>query len=70
MYLIWFDDNAKRDTADKVRAAIDAYRTRNGVAPRVVLVNSADVCQVDGVVIHVTSYVQRTNFWAGMEVPQ
>lgn len=68
MYLGWFDDNAKRTTLDKVRAACAAYRERFGVDATIVLMSADDYTDQDyGVPVRTESYVRRNNFWVGRE---
>lgn len=68
MFLGWFDDNAKKTTAEKVNEAIAAYVVRFGTRPNIVLVNEADrVVEVQGMKVRSESYIRRNNFWVGWE---
>lgn len=66
LYLWWYDDNPKRTPAEKIAAALDAYRARFGAAPTVVLTNEAERCAVEGVEVRSEGYIRKSNFWIGM----
>ncbi len=65
-YLVWYDESAKKSAAEKIQEAIAAYVARFAIAPNLVLVNSADQAQVDGVLIRSERTVQPNNFWVGV----
>jgi hypothetical protein len=65
-FLLWFDDDSKRPTAQKIAQAVEAYQERFKTAPSVVLVNEGDLCDVPGVEVRSEGYIRRNNFWVGM----
>lgn len=67
MYYGWFDDSTKKTTVYKIEEAIDAYVRRFGKRPNVVLVNEADVADVQGVLVRPEGFIRRNNFWVGYE---
>lgn len=70
MYMMWFDDNAKKPTSTKIAEAIAAYKRHFKTQPNVVLVNAAEApCEVAGASVRVASYVRRHNYWVGIEEP-
>ena len=66
MFLLWFDDNPKRTPAEKIAAALEAYRARFGARATVVLTNEAERCPVAGVEVRSEGYILKSNFWIGM----
>jgi hypothetical protein len=69
MYMMWFDDNAKKSPALKIEEAVAAYVRHFKRSPNIVLVNEADVESVNGIRIRSASYVRQHNFWVGWEDP-
>ncbi|GIV97222.1 MAG: hypothetical protein KatS3mg057_1879 [Herpetosiphonaceae bacterium] len=69
MYLGWFDDNPKKALHLKISEAIEAYEDRFGDHPNIVLVNEAEVAQVDGIEIQPKPFVRRNYFWVGRHEP-
>jgi len=69
MYMMWFDDSAKKPVAEKIADAVAAYIRHFSTRPNVVLVNEADLQAVSGVRVRSASYVCRNNFWVGWEDP-
>jgi hypothetical protein len=67
MYYGWFDDNPKTPAALKIQDAIDAYIRRFSKRPNVVLVNEADIVELQGMTIRPESFIRRNNFWVGYE---
>lgn len=67
MYMMWFDDSAKKAATLKIEEAIAAYVRHFKAAPNVVLVNERDQVEVDGILVRAESYVRRDNFWVGWE---
>lgn len=72
--LLWYDDNAGRDLAEKIRAAIPRYRRKFGVEPELCFVHpsmllggNGKVKQVDGVRVSSKPSVLRHHFWIGRE---
>ena len=67
-YIIWFDDS-KGTPADKIKAGVQAYRDRFGVAPAYVYVNERDMTAVEGVQVQLGTEagnrVAPNNFWIG-----
>ena len=71
-FLMWFDDDPKTTPLQRVRAAMDAYRTRwGGMEPTIVLVNRTDgsvlPSVVDGVPVQVVPTVQPNTCWVGQQ---
>lgn len=69
MYMMWFDDSAKKTAAAKIGEAVDAYVRHFRMRPNLVLVNEADLQAVAGVTVRSVSYVRRNNYWVGWEDP-
>ena len=67
MYYGWFDDSPKTPTELKIQDAIEAYVRRFGKRPNTVLVNEADVIEMQGLKIRPESFIRRNNFWVGWE---
>ncbi|NWG22504.1 MAG: hypothetical protein HXY39_19535 [Chloroflexi bacterium] len=67
MYMMWFDDNARKAAATKIEEAIAAYIRHFKTRPNVVLVNQLDQADVPGVQVRAEQYVRRDNFWVGWE---
>ncbi len=67
MYLLWYDDSAKKATRIKIEEAISAYTDRSKSRPNVVLVNEDDRADIQGVSVRTEGYIRRNNFWVGWE---
>jgi hypothetical protein len=67
VYLLWYDDSARKATQIKIEEAINAYTDRFKSRPNVVLVNEADRADIKGVLVRSEGYVRRNNFWVGWE---
>ncbi|HET9224137.1 MAG TPA: hypothetical protein VFO07_16615 [Roseiflexaceae bacterium] len=67
MYLLWYDDTARKTTQLKIEEAISAYTDRFKSKPNVVLVNEADRADIKGVLVRSEGYIRRNNFWVGWE---
>jgi hypothetical protein len=62
-YLAWFDDNAKRSTAEKIQAARDAWHARYGTLATKAYVNEVDrAVEVPGVEIIVQPFMRINNY--------
>ncbi|NJR53038.1 MAG: hypothetical protein HC780_29255 [Leptolyngbyaceae cyanobacterium CSU_1_3] len=70
MYMMWFDDSMKKTAALKIEEAVEAYVRHFKSKPNIVLVNEADLDQVQGLRIRSVGYVRRHNFWVGWEDPK
>jgi hypothetical protein len=68
-FMVWYDDNPKVATEEKIAEAMDAFvrskRWRD--PPNLVLVNEADVVAVQHVTVRSAAYIRRNNFWVGFE---
>ncbi|OAN49055.1 hypothetical protein A6A03_07035 [Chloroflexus islandicus] len=65
-FLMWYDDNPKTPVAQKIAAAIAAYKMRfPGVEPTLVLVNEAEVTPVEGIAVRGMVTVSRHTYWVG-----
>lgn len=67
---MWFDDNGKKAVAEKIREGAQAYAARFGVPPTVALVNESERADVEGLTVLTKGYIQRSNFWFGVEAPE
>lgn len=67
LYMMWFDDSAKKTSTDKIAEAVEAYMKHFRARPNVVLVNEAERADVSGVHVRSASYVRRDNYWVGYE---
>lgn len=67
LYMMWFDDSAKKPPTAKIEEAVAAYMKHFNARPNVVLVNESDRADVSGVRVRSESYVRRDNFWVGYE---
>ncbi|NJN17182.1 MAG: hypothetical protein HC822_13345 [Oscillochloris sp.] len=70
-FLMWYDDNPKISISMKIQAAIDAYRHRfGGVKPSLVLVNEAELVEINGVQVRGVHTVSKNTYWVGQSEPQ
>jgi hypothetical protein len=67
LYMMWFDDSAKKPAVAKIEEAVAAYMRHFNARPNVVLVNESDRAEVTGVQVRSEAYVRRDNFWVGYE---
>jgi hypothetical protein len=67
LYMMWYDDSAKKPSTAKIEEAVEAYMKHFHARPNVVLVNENDRTDVTGVHVRSASYVRRDNFWVGYE---
>jgi hypothetical protein len=67
LYMMWYDDSAKKPSTAKIEEAVEAYMKHFRARPNVVLVNENDRTDVSGVLVRSASYVRRDNFWVGYE---
>jgi hypothetical protein len=67
VYLLWYDDNAKKAPQIKIAEAIGAYTDRFKSKPNVVLVNEADRAEIQGMLVRSEDFIRRNNFWVGWE---
>lgn len=71
--LLWYDDNAGRDLAEKVSLAARRYQKKFGEAATVCLIHrlalggNGKALMVDGVKVAAGQYVLRHHFWLGRE---
>ena len=64
----WFDDDRKKSVTDKIAEALAAYEHKFHAPANIVLVNAADVGEAPGqVTIRSEPYIQRSNFYVGVE---
>lgn len=67
-FLVWYDDNPKITVTQKIEAAIAAYGHRfRGVQPTLVLVNEAEVTELQGVEVRSATNVRRHTYWVGLD---
>lgn len=67
MYLLWYDDNAKKATQAKIEEAVNAYVARFKSQPNIVLVHETEQASIPGILVRSARYVRRNNFWVGWE---
>jgi hypothetical protein len=67
LFFVWYDDSSKKLAADKLQEAIVAYVERFKMPPSLVLVNTADMLELAGVVVRCERTVQPNTFWLGYE---
>ena len=67
LFFVWFDDNPKKLTSDKLQEAIVAYNTRFNTSPNLVLVNAIDQLELTDVTVRYERTVQPNTFWLGFE---
>lgn len=69
--LLWYNPDPKTALADKIRQAVDFYRTKYGGHPNVCLVNPKTLGEqapaVDGVRVDASKSVQVNHFFVGVE---
>jgi hypothetical protein len=71
--LLWFDDDPRRDLAEKVRRAAARYRQKHGRRPNVCYVHpstlggNGEVQQAGDVRVAPLTSVLRHHFWVGEE---
>jgi hypothetical protein len=66
-FFVWYDDSPQKLAADKLQEAIIAYVERFKMPPSLVLVNTADMLELAGVVVRSERTVQPNTFWLGYE---
>ena len=68
MFLMWFDDDRKKSTTEKIATALAAYEERFHVRANVVLVNAEEVGEAPPPVqVRPQPFIQRSNFYVGVE---
>jgi hypothetical protein len=69
--LLWFDNDSRRNLADKIGQAASRYQVRFGRKPTVCYLNVADlkgqVDEVKGIRLQAVSNVLRHHFWVGVD---
>lgn len=70
--LLWYDDNPKRDLAEKIAPAARRYRHKFGAPPNTCFVHpsvlkSGKAQQVNGLHVAPLATVLRHHFWLGRE---
>ena len=71
-FLLWYDDDPKIPTAQKIEEAVEAYvkSKRWKTRPNIVLVNEADIVALKDVTVRSAAHIRRNNFWVGREEEQ
>lgn len=72
--MLWFDNNAQRNLAEKIARAVAYYRTKYGQPPTECFVNPAmlgpDPLEVaGGVHLHPAANVLKNHLWLGVGEP-
>jgi hypothetical protein len=65
MYLGWFDDDVRKPVPQKLREGAERYREKYGADATMALVNPAQACRCEGLVVKPASYVRVHYFWVG-----
>ncbi|HEX8599396.1 MAG TPA: hypothetical protein VF952_12870 [Chloroflexia bacterium] len=65
MFLGWFDDTPKKNTAEKLEEAVERYLAKFGEKPDLCLVNQKDATTYKGLDVRVVEYVRPNHFWVG-----
>lgn len=68
LYMMWFDDNAKKPTATKIAEGAAAYENHFHHAPLVVCVSLTTTLDDTTLKVQPLRTVQKDNFWFGMEL--
>ncbi|HSH79883.1 MAG TPA: hypothetical protein VLA19_15260 [Herpetosiphonaceae bacterium] len=69
MFLMWYDDDRKKTATEKIADALAAYEKRWGNQANLVLVNAADLGEAPKqVTVRPQPFIQRSNFYVGVEV--
>ncbi len=68
-YLLWYDDDPKIPTSQKIEEALEAYvkSKRWQKQPNVVLVNELDLVSLEDVTVRSSAHIRRNHFWIGRE---
>jgi len=72
MYMVWFDNDSKKSTREKVQAGAAHFARKFGLAPKVCRANPADFGGLtepgpDEVRLILDLRVLRHHFWLGMD---
>lgn len=67
LFFVWFDDDPKKLTNDKLQDAIAAYVVRFNAPPNLVLVNIIDTLERTDILVRYERTVQPNTFWLGYE---
>src|SRR4051794_21887776 len=67
MYLVWYDDNAKKSVRDKIDEAIDRFQDRFGFAPDHCLVHESSMIDHPRVAVRAVRYVRPGYYQVGCE---
>ena len=66
----WFDDDRKKTVSEKIAEALAAYERKFKAPANVVLVNAAELGEAQGAVrVRAEPYIQRSNFYVGVDDP-
>jgi len=69
--LLWFDNDPRRNLADKVHQAATRYQAKFGYRPTICYLNQADleteIEEVGGVRVRPATNIQRHHLWIGIE---
>lgn len=68
-FLMWYDDNPKIPTHEKIEEALEAFvkSKRWRERPNLVLVNEADVVDYEDITVRPVPHIRRNTFWVGYE---
>lgn len=67
MYLIWFDADRKKSSAEKIAAGHARFLARFGHAPTVCLLNPEDVTEGAPLALRPLPYIDRNCFYIGID---
>ena len=66
----WFDDDRKKSVSEKIAEALAHYERKFHTPANVVLVNAAEMAEAPKPVkVLAQPYIQRSNFYVGIEDP-
>jgi hypothetical protein len=68
MFLMWFDDDRKKTSSEKIAEALAAYERRMGSRANLVLVHTEEVGDAPASVeVRPQPFIARSNFYVGYE---
>ena len=65
MYLAWLDIDKAHTPAQKVAGAVAAYKERFKRPPTIILVNEAEMVEVEGCEVRSENYIRPGVVWVG-----
>ena len=69
--LLWFDNDPKRNLADKIGRAVTRYQVRFGRKPTTCYLNASDfdgqIEEIEGISLRPATDVRPHHFWIGVD---